>query len=85
MGEKVDHSARNEVENLLEDEHIGPGWWCFVHNTLPSGRDFNSTPAHFFAASYAFLWDGCESKPKKDYIFTFHNCITQQHPFNTLK
>jgi hypothetical protein len=22
----VDHSARNEVENLLEDDHVGPGW-----------------------------------------------------------
>ena len=61
QGETVDHSARNEVENLLEDDHIGPDWWCLVHYPLPCGRDFNSTPAHFFARSYAFLWDGCES------------------------
>ena len=64
QGETVNHSAWNGVENLLEDEHIGPGWWCFVHNTLPSGRDFNSTPAHFFARSYVFLWDGCRSNSK---------------------
>ena len=50
-GEAVDHSARNEVEHLLEDDHIGAGWCSFVHNTLPSGRDFNSTPARFSAPS----------------------------------
>jgi hypothetical protein len=47
----VDQSARNEVEHLLEDDHIGPGWCCVVHNALPSGRDFNSTPARFPALS----------------------------------
>ena len=47
-GMAVDHSSRNEVENLFEDDHIGPGWCGFVHNTLPSGRDFKSAPARFF-------------------------------------
>ena len=47
-GVPVDHFARNEVENLLENDHIGAGWCCFVHITLPSGRDFNLTPARFF-------------------------------------
>ena len=50
-GVAVDQSARNEVEHLLEDDHIGPGWCCVVHNALPSGRDFNSTPARFPALS----------------------------------
>ena len=50
-GVAVDQSARNEVEHLFEDDHIGPGWCGFVHNTLPSGRDFNSTPARFFTLS----------------------------------
>lgn len=30
-GEAVNHSARNEVEYLLEDDHIGAGWYSFVH------------------------------------------------------
>jgi hypothetical protein len=25
----VDQSARNEVEHLFEDDHIGPDWCCF--------------------------------------------------------
>jgi len=28
---------------------------------LPSGRDFNLTPARFFTLNYEFLWDDCES------------------------
>lgn len=31
-GVAVDQSARNEVEYLLENDHIGPGW-CFVVHT----------------------------------------------------
>jgi hypothetical protein len=27
----IDHSARNEIEHLLEDDHIGAGWCSFVH------------------------------------------------------
>ena len=46
-GVPVDHFARNEVENLLENDHIGAGWCFVVHITLPSGRDFNLTPARF--------------------------------------
>jgi hypothetical protein len=47
----VDHFARNEVENLLENDHIGAGWCFFVHITLPSGRDFNLTPARFLLST----------------------------------
>ncbi len=31
-GVAVDQSVRNEVENLFEDDHIGPGWCLFVHS-----------------------------------------------------
>ena len=51
QGMAIDHSARNEVEDLLEDDHIGAGWCCFCHTPLPSGRDFDSTPARFSALS----------------------------------
>ena len=30
-GVTVNQSARNEVENLFEGDHIGPGWCLFVH------------------------------------------------------
>ena len=50
-GVAIDQSARNEVEHLFQDDHIGPGWCCFLHNTLPSGRDFDSTPARISALS----------------------------------
>lgn len=46
-GVAADEMARNEIEDLLEDDHIGAGWCCFVHTPLPSGRDLNSTPARF--------------------------------------
>lgn len=41
----VDQTARHEVVNLLKNDNIGPNWCFFVHNTLPSGWNFNSTPA----------------------------------------
>lgn len=46
-GVAADEMARNEVEHLLEDDHIGAGWCLFVHTPLPSGRDFRPTPARF--------------------------------------
>ena len=55
----VDHSTRNEVEKLLENDHIAPGWCGGIHFTLPSGRDFTSTPARFYSFDYVSLWDGC--------------------------
>jgi hypothetical protein len=27
----IDHSASNEIEHLLEDDHIAAGWCSFVH------------------------------------------------------
>ena len=39
-GDSFDHSPRNEVEHLLEADHIGVGWCLFGHITLQSGRDF---------------------------------------------
>ena len=53
-GETDDHSARNEIQDLLEGQLIEPGWRRFVLYTLPSGSDFNSIPA--------FLWDGSDLK-----------------------
>ena len=43
----VDHAERNEIEKLLEDDHIAPDWCLFVHTPLPGGRDLRSTPARF--------------------------------------
>jgi hypothetical protein len=43
----ADHAARNEIEKLLEDAPLDPGWCLFVHYTLPGGRDFKSTAARF--------------------------------------
>ena len=40
-------NARNEFVSLLENDHIGAGWCLFVHDSLPSGRDFKLTPARF--------------------------------------
>jgi hypothetical protein len=49
---KTPTSAATPLKSkFLSFEHIGPGWCGFVHFTLPSGRDFNSTPARFFALS----------------------------------
>jgi len=45
-GVAIDQSKRNVVENLLEDDYIAAGC-CFVHDTLPSGRICNLTPAQF--------------------------------------
>jgi len=42
-GVPVDHSTRNEVENQLENDHIGPGWCYFVHTLPASGRHFSLT------------------------------------------
>lgn len=46
-GVAADQMARNEIEHLLEDDHIRAGWCLLVHTTLPSGRDFKLTPARF--------------------------------------
>ena len=46
-GYAVDHSERNVVEYLLEDDYVAAGWCCVIHNTLPSGRIFDLTPARF--------------------------------------
>ena len=46
-GYAVDHSERNVVEYLLEDNYVAAGWCCVIHNTLPSGRIFDLTPARF--------------------------------------
>jgi hypothetical protein len=45
-GVAVDHSARNEVENLLEDDNIAAGWWCFFHKhpTEWQGFKLNTSP-----------------------------------------
>ena len=59
----VDRSPRNEVEKLLEKDHIASGWCGGFHFTLPSGRDFTATPARFHLFSYVFPWDGCVFYP----------------------
>ena len=46
----VDHFVRNEVENLFEDDHLGPGRRLVVHHTLAGGRDFRTAPAIFSAS-----------------------------------
>ena len=46
-GVASDQMARNEIEDLLENDHIRAGWCLFVHTPLPSGRDFKPTPARF--------------------------------------
>ena len=58
-GVAIDQSPWNEVEKLLEDDDIGSGWCGFIHDTLPSGRDFDPAPARFSVVSHNFLWDGC--------------------------
>jgi len=45
-GVAIDQSERNEVENLLEDDHIGPGWCCFFsfHPTEWQGFQLSTSP-----------------------------------------
>lgn len=59
-GMAVDQSERTEIEHLLENERIGADLCLFIHNTLPSRRDFNSTPTRASNRKYALLRDGCE-------------------------
>ena len=58
-GVPVDETARNQVEQLLNNDNIGSGWCFFDHTPLPSGRDFRRTPAHFcfhFLRPVGCLW-----------------------------
>lgn len=54
-GQRVDVSPEKAGADVLKRARPRRKVW-FFHNTLPSGRDFNS--------SSAFLWDGCENIPK---------------------
>ena len=58
-GVPVDHFARNEVENLLENDHIGAGWcfFCSYHPTEWQGFQSNTSP--LFTLNYEFQRDGC--------------------------
>jgi hypothetical protein len=62
-GMSIDHSTRNEIENLLEDGYVGAGWCFVVHLPLPSGRFYNKTPA-YYPQNSVVLWDGCELRTK---------------------
>ena len=60
-GVPVDETARNQVEQLLNNDNIGSGWCFFVHTPLPSGRDSERRQPTFASISYAhvgWLWTG---------------------------
>lgn len=65
-------ATRTEVEQLLENYYIAAGWWCVFYYTLPSGRDLNSTPAHFPTFNYTVPWGACDfftTNTKKPIIY----------------
>ena len=52
-GVPVDKTARNQVEQLLNNDNIGSGWCFFGHTPLPSGRDSEGRQPTFASISYA--------------------------------
>jgi hypothetical protein len=54
-GVPVDQSARNEVEYLLENDHIGPGW-CFVVHTPYRVAGISAQHQPFFSSSVKLFY-----------------------------
>ena len=57
-GMPVDHSARNEVENLLENAYIAAGWCLVVHNTPTEwqGFEFNTSSLFYSLLCHHVGW-----------------------------